>query len=89
MTAQLVNFPQDNNVSDIPGMLRTIADCIDTGSFGDAHNLAWVIDCGSGKVETGLMGQAAEAGVTAHFLLHLGMLKIANGAIEISSGDVD
>ena len=82
MTAELLQFPEENNVSDVSKMLRKLADAIEAGEYEDAHNLAWVIDCGVGQIETGIMGSTAEAGVTAHFLLHLGMLKIANGAME-------
>ena len=71
----VINFP-DRDVEDIPRMLRVIADEIESKQFGDAHNLAWVIDCGDGRLEIGLMGAAPEAGVTAYYLYGKAMRKL-------------
>ena len=71
----IVSFP-DRNVSDIPRMLRAVADGIEGGIYGEVHNVVWVMDKGDGHIELGLCGQAAEAGPVAHFLLALGMKKL-------------
>lgn len=73
--AKIVNFPE-KHIADVPRMLRAIADQVDTGVFGDAHNLAWVIDCGDSRIEIGLCGAAAESGVTAYYLFGRGMRKL-------------
>ena len=77
MLAKVVNFP-DHSVSDIPKMLRRIAEQIESGEFNDAHNLAWVIDCGNSQIEVGLCGAAAESGVTAYYLFGQAMRKLEN-----------
>ena len=77
----LALVPDIVSVQDIPGRLRELADLVESGRYGDAHNLAWVIDGGSGVVHVGLLGAAAEHGVTAHFLFAIGQLKIMQGAL--------
>lgn len=51
MTAELkiveLHSPAAN---DIPEALRLLANEIEKGEFGDAHNLAWVVDCGNSRV---------------------------------------
>jgi hypothetical protein len=81
VSAELVQFPE-RDMSDVPRMLRSVADSIEAGEYGDAHNLAWVIDCGAGRIEVGLCGKAPEPGLTGHFLLACGQRKIENGSIE-------
>lgn len=75
MAAELVKFPA-RDITDVPRMLRELADSVEAGKYGDAHNLAWVIDQGHGAIAVGLCGTAPELGPTAHFLLALGMRKI-------------
>ena len=64
------------NLTDIPAALRLIADEIEAGEYGDAHNLAWAIDCGHNRVDCGLLGQAPEPGSTAYFLFGRAMKKL-------------
>jgi hypothetical protein len=77
LTATLLSFPEAN-VQDIPKQLRTIADQIENGEFGDAHNLAWVIDQGNGSVEMGLLGSYARAGAEFILLLELAKQRFLN-----------
>lgn len=64
---KVVKFPA-RDLADIPAALRRIASEIEAGEYGDSHNLAWVIDCGDGRIECGLLGNAPEAGSLGHFL---------------------
>lgn len=68
--------------TDLPNRLRDIAQQIEDGDYGDAHNLAWVIDCGDGRIEIGLLGRAATIGAELHLLLTTGALKIAHGCVR-------
>lgn len=71
----VVKFP-DKDVGDVPRALRAVADRIESGEFGGAHNLAWVIDCGHGRIEVGLLGHAGIAGAEAHLLFALAQRKL-------------
>ena len=73
--AEIINFPA-KSIGDVPRALRQLADEIDAGKFDDAHNLAWVIDCGNSRIEVGLCGCAPEGGITAHYLFARGMRKL-------------
>ena len=77
---KVVQLPS-RDIGDIPRGLRFIADEIEAGRYGDAHNLAWVIDCGDSRVEIGMLGQAAEPGAVGYYLFGLAMrkLEVANG----------
>ena len=75
MPATLVKFPAQD-LMNLPSGLRNLADSIENGDFGDAHNLAWVIDCGSGRIELGLLGAAPEAGGTGHLLFAIAQRKL-------------
>ena len=81
MPPQLLQFPKID-IADVPRGLREIADQIEAGDFGGAHNLAWVIDCGDGKVEVGMLGRAGEPGAVAHFLFSLGQQKLLGAVID-------
>ena len=72
---KLVQLPECN-IQDIPRGLRAIADEIEYGKYGDALNLAWVIDCGDSRNEIGMLGAAPVPGVTAYFLYGLAMRKL-------------
>ena len=77
MTAKLLEFPKiDTGINDIPQALRDMADAIERGEHGDAHNLAWVIDAGNGDIRVGLFGKTASAGADAYYLLGLGKRRI-------------
>ncbi len=71
----LVQLPAVD-IRDVTKGMRTLADQIERGEFGDAHNVAWVIDCGDSRIELGMLGAAAEAGITAHFLFALAMRRL-------------
>lgn len=75
MSATLLKFP-DVDIQDIPRGLRNLADAIEAGSWGDAHNVVWVVDCGDGKVELGMLGGTAEPGAVSHLLLGIAMRKL-------------
>jgi hypothetical protein len=70
-------------IGDVSEALRRLADAIDAGEYGDAHNLAWVIDCGDKRVECGLTGKGGEPAPLAHYLFALAMRKL-----EFSSGAI-
>ena len=64
---------------DIPGMLRNLANDIESGEMGEARQLVYVLDTGSGVVDVGLMGQSHSPGTEAYFLLACGQKKIMGG----------
>ncbi len=72
---KVVQFP-DRDLQDVPKTLRILADRIEQGTYDAARNLAWVIDCGNGRVEAGLIGAAAEPGAEAHLLFALAQRKL-------------
>lgn len=75
MTAVVVKLP-DRDLTDVPKTLRALADAIERGEYGDAHNVAWVIDCGDSRVECGMAGAAPEPGATAHLLFAIAQRKL-------------
>ncbi len=77
---RVVPFPS-SNTQDVPASLRALADSIEAGSYGDAHNVAYVIDCGDKKLNVGLLGKANEPGAEVHLLFALGQRLIENGAM--------
>ena len=76
---KLVQLPK-RDLCNLPLSLRNLADSIESGSFGDAHNLFWVIDCGDGRIEIGLLGQCADYSATAYLLNGLARKKIEEAA---------
>lgn len=79
----LVDLPTIKNIGSIAERLRDLATLIEEGQFGDAHTLAWVIDCGNGRCEVGFLGRAAGiAGSEAHLLLAIGQRMLEAGAQE-------
>ena len=72
---KVVELPQ-HKVSDVAGGLRRLAEQIEKGDFGPAHNLVWVIDTGNGKVEIGMLGHAGEPGAVGHLLLAMGQRRL-------------
>lgn len=79
MSLNVVKFPEYYAALNIPDSLRVLADEIEDGTHGDAFTLLWVIDCGDGRVDMGLMGKAGEPGTTAYFLAGLAQRKIEGG----------
>ena len=79
MLAEVKTLPT-GNLSDVPSRLRALADSIEAGDFADAHNLAWVIDCGNGRLEIGLLGRCAELSSTLYYLLGLGKRKVEDAS---------
>lgn len=75
-TLNVVPFPEHFAVLDVPESLRVLAEEIEAGEHGACHTLLWVIDAGNGQINMGLMGKAAEAGITAHFLAAVAQRKI-------------
>lgn len=72
---KVVSLPTAD-VGDVSRGLRHIADQIEHGDFGHAHNLAWVIDCGDSRIELGMLGHSAEPGPTAHLLYAIAQRKL-------------
>jgi hypothetical protein len=79
--AAVVAIPA-GNLADIPARLRAIADQIEAGDYGEAQKLAWVIDCGNGRIDVGLLGHASAIGPELHLLLTTGALTIAHGGVR-------
>ena len=75
---KLLQFEQPECNHVVTG-LRNLANNIEAGNYGDAHNLAWVINCGNGDVETGFLGEAKEPGAELFLLLAMGTHKIVSG----------
>lgn len=80
-TLKVVDLP-NGSVADVPGGLRRLADKIEAGEFGDAHNLAWVIDCGDSRIDIGMLGSAPEAGPLAYFLFGMAKAKFELGVLS-------
>lgn len=72
----VVPFPDLPGCVDVANALRELADEIDKGTKGDAHNLAWALDCGDGDIQVGLMGKAPEPALTAYYLLGLAQRRL-------------
>lgn len=70
-----------HSVSDISGGLRRLADDIDAGKHRDAYNVVWIVDCGSGTIEFGMLGKAAEPGATVLLLMKIAERKLIDGII--------
>lgn len=77
MVAEVLKLP-DRNVLDVPRALRALADQIERGDI-PCHTVAFVIDCGSGKVEVGILGPVPEVRPAAHLMFALGMRALENG----------
>lgn len=75
MSATLLKLPV-SNLKSVPDALRDLADSIEAGRYDDAHSLAWVIDCGDGKIAVGLLGKSVVPAPEAHYLLALGMRRL-------------
>lgn len=74
----LIEFPKAN-VRDIESGLHNLISDIGAGKYGAAHNVIWIIDCGNGKVEFGMLGDAGEPGPVAHLLMSLAQYKLISG----------
>ena len=79
MSAELVQFPPQDCTKVAIG-LRNLADAIENGGYGDAHNVAWVIDCGNKRIEIGLLGACPELATSLHYLLSLGVRNVEKAA---------
>lgn len=73
-----------HDIADVAGGLRRLADEIDAGKYRDAYNVVWIVDCGSGTVELGMLGQSAEPGAVSILLMRLAEQKILDGIKEIT-----
>ena len=68
MTVKVVEMPAQD-VRDIPGGLRRLADRVEAGELGEVNNLAWVIDSNTEPAVTcGMLGPSAEPGAVAHLM---------------------
>ena len=75
-TMKVVQFPPCNAVQNVPEALRSLAASIEAGEFGDAHNIAYVVDCGEQELGLGLLGPAPDSGTTAYYLFGRAMRKL-------------
>ena len=66
-TLNVVQFPE-SDIRDVPRALRELADGIERGDYGDAHNVAWICDMGNGEVAVGMAGGSPSPGAEAHLL---------------------
>jgi hypothetical protein len=73
---KVLQFPSLPGCQDVSKALRELADEIDKGTKGDAHNIVWALDCGNGRIEVGLMGKAPEPAMTAYYLLGMAQRKL-------------
>lgn len=73
---RLLQFPSADALISASAGLRELADEIDNGLYGEVHGFAYVMNSERGQLEVGLIGQAAERGVVAHYLLCLGQRKL-------------
>ena len=60
----------------IAEQLRTVADQIERGEFGEVLSLSWVADLGGNQVEVGFVGNSPLPGAATHLMLALGMRKL-------------
>ena len=77
---KLVSLPV-HSVGDIAGGLRRLADDIEAGKYRDAYNVVWIVDCGSGTIELGMLGQSAEPGAVSLLLMKMAERKIIDGIL--------
>lgn len=68
-------------VQDIPGMLRNLADDIESGELGNVSQVVYVLDAGEGAVDVGLLGMSASMGAEAYLLLACGQKHILGGIL--------
>lgn len=64
------------DVGDTARGLRQMAQDIEDGKYPDDVNVAWVMDCGNGEVQIGMLGHAAEPGPVAHLLFAIAQRKL-------------
>lgn len=79
MTLHVVHFPNqaEHEADDaVQDRLRELADEVEANKHGDAHNVAWVIDCGDGIISLGIAGRTKSPGVDAHYLFALAQRQI-------------
>jgi len=79
--AEVLKF-DGGDLRDIPAGLRALADGVERGEYGDAHNLVWLVDKGGGEMDVGMLGPAPEFGPTAYLLLGMAMQKIVRGCFK-------
>lgn len=72
MTKLSVVKLQTGDISDIPTCLRTLAEEIERGDYGEVCNVAWVVDANYEQVEVGLLGHAGSPDAVCAFLLDVG-----------------
>ena len=65
-----------HSVQDMAGGLRRLADDIEAGKYRDAYNVVWIVDCGSARVEFGMLGRAAEPGAVVLLLMEMAKAKL-------------
>lgn len=68
------------NISDIPAMLRDLANQIESGQMSGVTQIAWVADC-AGGIGTGLFGAAANPAAEAHMLFAFGQRSLIDDAL--------
>ena len=66
-------------MQDIPGMLRNLADSVESGELGNVSQAVYVLDTGEGVVDVGLLGTATAIGAEAYLLLAAGQKHLLGG----------
>ncbi len=66
---ELLKFPE-LNINDIPNGLRSLAERIKNGEYGEAINLGWIIQC-ENNIEYGFLGKSASPLSEFNLLLDL------------------
>ena len=83
MTAQLLDFPLNSSMLDIPSALRELAEQIERGEHGEAFSLMWVIDKGNSQMSLGLMGKSPQPGLLAYYMAGAVQKKLLTGVGEV------
>lgn len=82
MSAQLLDFPLNSSMLDIPSSLRELAEQIESGEHGEAFNLMWVIDTGNSEMSLGLIGKSQQPGLLAYYMAGAVQKKLLMGIGE-------
>lgn len=79
MTAQLLDFPLNSSMLDIPSALRELAEQIERGEHGEAFSLMWAIDKGNSQMSLGLMGKSPQPALLAYYMAGAVQKKLLTG----------
>lgn len=87
MSAQVVTL-RETNLRDVIGTLKALVAEMEAGAYGNVTECA-VVWVGSEGLEVSYAASdAPHPGPATHLLLHMGQLRIAQGSMGATSGDV-